>query len=296
MTADRVRARRVAHVLQITDCHLFPHPGSTLLGVNTCASLVAVLRQACGEREPDALVATGDIAQVGTTATYRLFLDTVRAHFDGPLLCVPGNHDHGATLAAALPVQDLEVGSWRVLGVDTHVDDVVGGEVGGQELARLSNALATPHGRPGASHPSGTGAAGRATSTSRGPTADGRHGPSMPTLVVGHHCPVELGCAWLDVHRIADGDAMVALMDRAGVEVYAFGHIHQEAVVDSPTRLLGTPSTCFQFAPGTPAFAIDVAKPGYRWLHLAEDGTFASEVRRIEDFPLTINLRDRGHR
>lgn len=251
-----------AHVLQVTDCHLFPDPGATLLGVNTQASLAAVLAAACQERRPDALLATGDIAQDASPDTYRLFLDTVRAHFDGPLLCVPGNHDHGATFAAALPGRDLELGNWRVVGVDTHVDDVVGGEVGNSELARLSGAL----GGPG------------------------------PTLVVGHHCPVAIGCPWLDVHRIEDGEALMQVLVGAAVPAYVFGHIHQEADVALPTRLLGTPSTCFQFAGDTAEFAIDDAKPGYRWLHLAEDGTVATEVHRIVDFPMTINLMDRGHR
>lgn len=251
-----------AHLLQVTDCHLFPDPRATLLGVNTHASLAAVLRAACRERRPDALLATGDIAQDASPGTYRLFLDTVRAHYDGPLLCVPGNHDHGATLAAALPCDDLEIGNWRVVGIDTHVDDVVGGRLGDRELSRLSAALA------------GTG----------------------PTLVVGHHCPVAIGTPWLDVHRIEDGEALMGVLVEATVPAYAFGHIHQEADVALPTRLLGTPSTCFQFATDTDAFAIDDAKPGYRWLHLAEDGTVATEVRRIADYPLNINLRDRGRR
>ena len=250
------------HVLQVTDCHLFPDPRTTLLGVDTQASLAAVLGAACGERRPDAVLATGDIAQDASPDTYRLFLDTVRAHFDGPLLCVPGNHDHGATLAAALPCDDLELGKWRVVGVDTHVDDVVGGRVGSSELARLADTL----------------------------------GDRGPTLVVGHHCPVAIGTPWLDVHRIEDGEALMHVLDEAAVPAYAFGHIHQEAHVPLPTTLLGTPSTCFQFAADTAAFAIDDAKPGYRWLHLAEDGTVATEVRRIADYPLTINLRDRGRR
>ena len=250
------------HVLQVTDCHLFPDPRQTLLGVNTQASLAAVLRAACRERRPDALLATGDIAQEASPDTYRLFLDTVRAHFDGPLLCVPGNHDHGATFAAALPGRDLELGNWRVVGVDTHVDDVVGGKVGSNELARLSDTL----------------------------------DDTGQTLVVGHHCPVAIGCPWLDVHRIEDGEALMRVMLGATVPVYAFGHIHQEADVALPTRLVGTPSTCFQFRGDSREFAVDDAKPGYRWLHLAGDGSVVTEVHRIVDFPLTINLMDRGHR
>ena len=111
-----------AHVLQVTDCHLFPDPRATLLGVETQASLAAVLRAACRERRPDALLATGDIAQDASPETYGLFLDTVRAHFDGPLLCVPGNHDHGADLRPPPCLATTSnSGDWRIVGVDTHV-------------------------------------------------------------------------------------------------------------------------------------------------------------------------------
>ena len=109
-------------------------------------------------------------------------------------------------------------------------------------------------------------------------------------------CPVVIGCPWLDVHRIEDGEALMRVLVDATVPAYVFGHIHQEADVALPTRLLGTPSTCFQFATDTAEFAVDNAKPGYRWLHLAEDGSVATEVHRIVDFPLAINLMDRGHR
>ena len=245
------------HVLQVTDCHLFPSPGETLLGVATQASLDAVLRAACAERTPCAVLATGDIAQRPAAATYELFLATLRRHFSGPLLCVPGNHDHGATLASSLPTDDLVIGGWRLAGVDTHIDDVVGGSVGAAELERLA---ALPNG--------------------------------PPTLVAGHHCPVHTGCAWLDEHRIENGAALLEVL-AAGAAAYVFGHIHQPFEGRSNgIPLLGTPSTCFQFARESASFAFDDAKPGYRWLHLADDGSVASELRRA-DFDIHLDLKDR---
>lgn len=247
------------HVLQVTDSHLFPSPRATLLGVRTCDSLDAVLRAACTERQPDAVLATGDIAQRPAAATYELFLSTLRHHFDGPLLCVPGNHDHGDTFAASLPTADLAIGAWRLVGIDTHVDDVVGGSVGATELERLTALPAGP-----------------------------------PTLVVGHHCPVDTGCTWLDEHRIDNGLALLRALDAAGAAAYAFGHIHQpfEGRGTGGTPLFGTPSTCFQFAPDAASFALDDAKPGYRWLHLADDGTVTSELGRA-DFDINLDLKDR---
>ena len=252
------------HILQVTDCHLFPAPEATLLGVCVYDSLCAVLRAACGERQPDAVLATGDLAQRPGAATYRLFLAAVREHFRGPLLCVPGNHDHGAAFAGELPTEDLTVGSWRLHGVDTHVDDVVGGTVAESELGRLAEAL----------------------------NHDG------PALVAGHHCPVEIGCPWLDEHRIDNGEDLLAVLAGAdtgrAARAYAFGHIHQPFQGrDRTVDLLGTPSTCFQFRGQSPTFAIDAAKPGYRWLTLAADGSVATEVRRVQDYDLRIDRNDR---
>ena len=113
-----------ARLLHITDCHLLPESGSRLLGVDTAGTLAAVLAQALGEFRADAILATGDLGHEGTLATYRRFIDLVRARFDGPLLCVPGNHDAGAPFAAVLGrARSLTLGGWQVLGFDTHEDD-----------------------------------------------------------------------------------------------------------------------------------------------------------------------------
>lgn len=252
---------KALHVLQVTDCHLFADPDATLLGVRVRSSLEAALQAACEERTPDAILATGDLAQRPGVATYRMFLATVRRHFDGPLLCLPGNHDHGAPFAAVLPTDDLALDPWRLLAVDTHVDDVVEGTVALRELERLAAALA---------------------------------GGSGPALVAGHHCPVGIGCPWLDAHRIDNGQALLDVLDAAGVRAYVFGHIHQPFEQRrAGASLYGAPSTCFQFARGTPAFAVDDNKPGYRWLVLEADGGVRARVARAANYPMSIDLADR---
>lgn len=259
------------HILQITDCHLFARPDATLLGVCVYDALRAVLRAACAERTPDAVLATGDLAQRPSPATYALFLAAVREHFEGPLLCVPGNHDHGEVFAAALPTEDLALGRWRLLGVDTHLDDVVAGTVAGGELTRLAAALENSDG---------------------------------PALVAGHHCPVPIGCPWLDEHRIDNGDALLDVLAIGaagrGARAYVFGHIHQpfQQVLGNGNGgmpLLGTPSTCFEFSGQSPTFAVGHAKPGYRWLTLDADGAVETRVGRAADYQLRIDLTDRDH-
>ena len=258
MTEDKDRL----HVLQVTDCHLLPSPDATLLGVRTADSLAAVLDAACADRTPDAVLATGDLAQAPVPATYELFLTTLTRYYAGPLLCVPGNHDHGATFADALPTADLRVAGWCLAGVDTHIDDEVGGAVSAGEMARLRGALQDDDGW---------------------------------RLVAGHHCPVEIGCSWLDVHRIDNGDDFLDVLRTADARGYVFGHIHQEVEANPGVPIFGTPSTCFQFADDA-AFGIDTAKPGCRWLTLGQDGSIETAVQRVDDYELNLDLNDRANR
>ncbi len=238
-------------VLQVTDTHLFPDPDASLLGVCTQDTLDAVLDQAFGEAQPDAVIASGDLAQVGELATYQRFLATLRSRFSGPCLCVPGNHDLGEPFEAILPTEPLRLGGWDVVGVDTHIDHRVDGEVAVDELHRLGEAL--------------SGSAGR------------------HALVVGHHCPVEVGAPWLDAHRIANADALLAVLGaHERVRGYLGGHVHQE--VDRRVgglRVLASPSTCFQFAPRSERFALDDAAPGCRWLTLYDNGVIETRVARL---------------
>jgi Icc protein len=37
-------------------------------------------------------------------------------------------------------------------------------------------------------------------------------------------------------------------------------------------RLMGTPSTCMQFAQDADEFEVDVRPPAYRWIELGDDG------------------------
>ena len=74
MTRQRTSGRAThsgsVSILQITDLHLLPDADSRLLGVDTAASLDAVLRAALAEHAADALLVTGDIAHEPTSATY----------------------------------------------------------------------------------------------------------------------------------------------------------------------------------------------------------------------------------
>lgn len=250
------------NVLQVTDTHLFPSPDAKLLGINTCESLHAVMRQAFAEQVPDVLLATGDIAQLGERKTYELFLEIVAQYYDGPMLCVPGNHDVWDVFSSMLPIATIQAGGWRIIGIDTHIDDHVEGLIGDDGMAALDAELA----------------------------AD-----SAPTLLVGHHAPVDVGAGWLDGQRIGDADSLINILKANDhIRAYVFGHVHQIFEDDiEGIPVMSAPSTCFQFVPRSKRFSIDEsAKPGYRWLRLKSDGSYATRVTRLGDFELTLDLTE----
>ena len=251
-------------VLQVTDTHLFPTTDGTLLGINTFESLRAVLDQAFLQDRPDVLIGSGDIAQFAEPATYRLFLNLVREYFAGPILCVPGNHDIGATFREELPTASIDLNGWRIAGVDTHVDDEVGGRVDAAQVGALMNDI-------------------------------GKH--SGPVLVVGHHAPIEIGTSWLDVHCIEGGEELVgALINEKRARAYIFGHIHQEFDRTlGETRFLAAPSTCFQFGSDPKRFSVETTSPGFRWLVLDSQGSLETTVGRASRFEMSLNLKDTKH-
>ena len=257
--------KRVTTVLQITDCHLLSETGKRLLGVDTEDSLRAVLSQALSEVTPDALLATGDIAHDPSAEVYARFTALVGEYFTGPMLCIPGNHDLWAPMRSILsePAR-LDLEGWQLLGMDTHVDDDVAACLRPSDEERLREACVT---------------------------ADGTH-----LLIACHHPPIELGCPWIDKHRIQEGtDLLEWLSEYSCVKGIVFGHAHQ--MVDTSYKqiaVMGTPSSCFQFAPLSQRFTIDTTMPGYRWLHLSNDGSIRTDVRRVEDYPLHIDLTQRA--
>jgi len=248
-------------LLQITDLHLLPAAGARLLGVDTVASLEAVLQTALAERTPDALIVTGDIVHESDAASYACVHATIARYYRGPMLWVSGNHDLAAVLEPARPaVERLDLGDWCVIGIDTHVDGSESGRVAAAELERLRRELAAAHARW--------------------------------VIIAGHHPPLPLDMPWLDPSRIANGAELLALLEAdVRVRAYVCGHVHQDtAVRHGHIDVLSTPSTCFQFVGHAPRFAADTTPPGFRWLDLSSDGTLATRVGRANDFAITLDL------
>lgn len=240
-------------LVQMTDLHLLADPEGCLKGVATLASLRATLLAAATDLAgADAVVLSGDLVQDQPDAYAHL--PPLLAPLGKPVLCIPGNHDLPAALAASLQQAPFQVGGqhdagrWRILLLDSSVGGRAHGELGAPALATLAMQLQQ---------------------------AADRH-----VLIVLHHPPLPLGSAWLDEIGLQDGAALLHLLQaHEHVRGVVFGHAHQ--VYDSTRgrlRLLGTPSTCAQFRPRSAEFALDDLPPAYRVLRLRADGQIDTRV------------------
>lgn len=249
-------------VLQFTDTHLFTDSGERLAGVDTWASFEAVLQTALAEQIPDLLLFTGDLAQTPSESTYARLHKMVGTHFPGEVLYLPGNHDDPAFAQALFARRTIAMGSWRIVGLNSRVPDAEGGSVADSEFSWLR--------------------------------AQMRAAQEPNLLIAVHHPPLELGFC-LDHGRIDNGGRLLAELGAdARVRGLIHGHVHQAATSRiGELWLLATPSTCVQFKPLSPQFALDTHAPGYRWLDLMPDGRIETGIERLPagSFPATLAAR-----
>lgn len=245
------------NVLHLTDTHLFADDGGTLHGVDTDASLRAIVSQISARGPaPDAVIVSGDISHDESRGGYRRLRDILRT-FDAPTVCLPGNHDNlelmRDELDAGLSVlSPIDISQWRIVPIDSQVPGDVHGLIGPDRLARMEAAL---------------------NST-----------PETPTVLVCHHPPVPCGSKWLDDSALQDSGALLhSVAKMPQVKALLCGHIHQPLDVDmGGFRVLATPATCRQFAVESHGFALSDAAPGWRWLRLGK-GTMHTDVERLDD-------------
>ena len=245
-------------LLQITDTHLFASAETEHRGINTQASLDAVLDHARADPRwpPDAIVVTGDIVHDESRAGYLRFRKTLES-LGPPAFCIPGNHDDPALLEECLSAPrvqvcgDARLGAWRLILLNSFGGGEVGGGLTPAELTRMEAALE-------------------------------RH-TDEHALICMHHPPVSMGSAWLDTPGLRGAEAFLDIVRRhAQMRAALWGHVHQasDRYIDG-VRFMSTPSTCAQFLPGSDKFKVDGRPPGMRWLVLQPDGGLTTEVVRI---------------
>ncbi|MGB0188688.1 MAG: 3',5'-cyclic-AMP phosphodiesterase [Aequoribacter sp.] len=260
-------------VLQITDTHLGVEPNTPLLSMDTDDSLLAVLDLA-GKvlPAPALMLATGDLSDQGALNAYFRLRDYTRSVCQHQFWLL-GNHDHAETLRKAtddnkdLIRNDIRVGAWQIVMLNSQIPGQVGGRLGPRQLALLEEAL-----QAGAD-------------------------AGLNTLVCLHHQPEPVGSAWIDSQAVLDADEMFAVIEQyPNAKAVLWGHVHQEVdYLRKSVRMLATPSTCIQFARHSDDFKVDDLPPGFRHLQLLPDGSINTQVYRVTDRSFTVDLGSSGY-
>ena len=258
-------------VLQLTDTHLFAQAQETLLGLPTHTSLQRIIDRILGQPQlPDFIVLTGDLSQDGQAGSYA-HLSALLEPLGLPIYWIPGNHDCVETMTRSLqapifePDKRFEYQGWQFILLNSQIPGEVSGRLSVEVLDALTRQLET--------------------------------GPKQPTTIALHHPPIMLQSAWLDSSALENPDELFALLDRfSHVKLVLFGHIHQEiSIVRRGVTYLSCPSTCIQFDRRSNTFALDVDhNPGFRELELWSDGTWTSQVHRV-DVELKPDLLSTGY-
>ena len=252
-------------LVQITDCHIFASAEDCLRGLNTRQSFVAVRDAAVKHQDGlDLLLATGDLSQDGTTASYAYLAQEFDA-MGVATFWLPGNHDDYNALQGHFtgkwihPSKHVLIGDWQIVLLDSTIKGEVCGRVSAAQLDFLERAL--------------------------------KAYPERHALVCLHHQALDCGSEWLDLKGLKDSDQLRAqLAQYDNLKAVLWGHVHQEShhIIEG-VEWMSTPSSCVQFKPDSKNFALGNEAPGYRHLSLYADGSIETAVHRVDHGKSDIN-------
>jgi Icc protein len=244
-------------LLQITDLHILSTPEEMLLGINTEHYFRAVLDMAfANQARFDLILLTGDLAQDPCANSYQRIADYIKA-YNTPCVCLPGNHDNYSLMQQILNNEQINckkqviLDNWQIINLNSQIVGAPNGRLAKQELTLIKDCLTNQ--------------------------------PTLNTLIAVHHNCLPTHSAWMDTMTIQNsGDFLELVSQYPQVKVISTGHIHQTMdTYYGDIRVLGTPSTCFQFTPKSKGFSVDNTPPGYRTLKLYDDGHIETEVYRL---------------
>lgn len=254
-------------IAQLTDTHI-KNAGRLAYGrVDTAACLKAAvdaLRKL--DPQPDLVVLTGDLVDVGSAEEYAC-LQAILAPLPQALVVVPGNHDEREAMRRAFApagyfpasgflqfaIDDYPL---RIVGLDTLVPGQGGGELCAERLDWLARTLAER--------------------------------PAAPTLILMHHPPFATGIGHMDRIGLRGREAFARLIEQhPQVQRVLCGHLHRtiHAMVGGRAALT-CPSTAHQVALDLREQApsgFRMEPPGFM-LHRWHDGVLVSHVANIGDF------------
>ena len=260
------------NILQITDLHVSPQDialNCSAEGVSCLQRFEAVLQQALDDEERcDLIIVTGDLVNEVQTAIYDYIFATLQAT-QIPFICIAGNHDVTDELGQDQPFSErtliahtadsrllnhhvIMTEHWQLLFLDSSIPGQVAGEITDDDMAWLETQLSSC---------------------------------DKPALLALHHHLLPMKSAWIDTYIVKNAAMFWQQIAKYHqLQVIISGHTHQEqAFTHQGITVYSTPSTCYQFKPHEQDFAYDeTARPGYRWLQLANNGQVASWVKRLD--------------
>lgn len=250
-------------VAQLTDIHLTAKAGSKLYGVDTALSLnniVDAIKRL--PNRPDVIIATGDLAEDGSKATY-IRLRELLGVLDIPVYVLPGNHDDISEMRSAFSIDgfhytnSMRMRGWGFVFVNSQVEGHSHGLVAADELIDLEKNI--------------------------------NDLGDCPILVALHHTPSTVcpsfGC------QLENSNEFTRLLNKhSNIKGVVAGHTHTASEIDAGGHIqFTTPST---FARATHAQAgesvdrddfwashsLDGSLQGFRILDLLPGGGISSEV------------------
>ena len=255
-------------VIQISDTHLMNKNHLEFLQMNPSVTFHAVIHD-IQQKYPyvNSIFHTGDLAQVPVTETYDNYLAFMNAS-GIPYYQIPGNHDKAEFFPFYLnknQAHAIQIGTWTVILLNSAVKGQVHGWIEDEQLQQLDQLL-----------------------------IEHKH---QHIIITCHHHPLEMQSQWIDNHKLKNSESFTEIFKKhSNIKLVLFGHVHQESInLWNNIYFYSTPSTCVQFKPKSEQFALDDTAPGYRVLHLKEDGTFSTKIHRLEGILPKINLEISGY-
>jgi len=258
-------------ILQITDLHILPDLDETFLGINTEYYFHAVLELAFAEHHHfDLILLTGDLAQHPSPASYQRILNSLEVH-NTPCICLPGNHDDYQLMQQIFNTglvsckKQIFLENWQLICLNSQIPGEPGGRLSKEELLFLEDCLIG--------------------------------NPNHHALIAVHHHCLETKSAWMDTMIIENNQELLAIINQyPQTKAITTGHIHQDMdITIGGVRVLGTPSTCFQFMPKSATFSLDTTAPGYRLIKLYTDGRIESGITRLSEQLSGLQIDTQGY-
>jgi Icc protein len=231
----------ITTVLQLSDTHLRAEPNAPA-EQDPDASLSATI-DAIRNVRADLVLLTGDLSDDGSLPALAR-LRAIVSELSTPVLAVAGNHDDLHDVHAVFGATDtIEVGSWRVLGVESVIPGQDHGLVDVDSLVRRLDRV-----------------------------------DDRPTLIAIHHPPRSPSTNPM-FQLIGASEMLAVLRDRPHVRAVVSGHLHEAFDRhEGNLQLCGCPSSYFAIEHSGDEYQfVDDGIVGAQVLTLGDDGSFACE-------------------